>query len=145
MVWTAEHRRGAVGRGLRCPSDLTSAEWVLVALMIRPARHGGRPRKVDVREVLNAVFHLLSTGCQWSALPKSAVRDCFSRREWEGTIEGIHHALNVAVREGAGHEGSPTTAIINSQKAKAAPKGALRLTRPATMRESSASAASATC
>ena len=70
MAWTAEHRRAADRRGLRYPSDLTDAEWALVAPLIRPAKHGGRPRKVDVREVLNAVFYVLSTGCQWSALPK---------------------------------------------------------------------------
>jgi len=105
---------------------------------------------VDVREVLNAVFYVLSTGCQWSALPKdlppkSTVWDYFSRWEWEGTIERIHHALYVAVREQAGREASPTTAIIDSQTAKAAQKGALRSTRLATTRARKSSAASATC
>ncbi|WP_431272187.1 IS5 family transposase [Dankookia sp. P2] len=128
MAWTAEHRRAADRRGLRYPSDLTDAEWALVAPLIRPAKHGGRPRKVDVREVLNAVFYVLSAGCQWSALPKdlppkSTVWDYFSRWEWEGTIERIHHALYVAVRESAGREASPTTAIIDSQTAKGAQGG----------------------
>jgi transposase len=125
MAWTAEHRRAADRRGLRYPSDLTEAEWALVSPLIRPAKHGGRHRKVDVREVLNAVFYVLSAGCQWSALPKdlppkSKVWDYFSRWEWEGTIERIHHVLYVAVREQAGREASPTTAIIDSQTAKAA-------------------------
>jgi hypothetical protein len=62
------------------------------------------------------------------------VWDCFSRWEWEGTVERIHHALYVAVREGAGSEASPTTAVIDSQTAKAAQKGALRWIRPAMMR-----------
>jgi transposase len=111
MAWTAEHRRAADRRGLRYPSDLTDAEWALVAPLIRPAKHGGRPRTVDVREVLNAVFYVLSTGCQWSALPKdlppkSTVWDYFSRWEWEGTIERIHHALYVAVREGRAKGGA---------------------------------------
>ncbi len=105
---------------------------------------------MDVREVLNAVFYVLSTGCQWSALPKdlppkSTVWDYFSRWEWEGTIERIHHALYVAVREQAGREASPTTAIIDSQTAKAAQKGALRSMRPATTRARRSSVASATC
>jgi transposase len=105
---------------------------------------------VDVREVLNAVFYVLSTGCQWSALPKdlppkSTVWDYFSRWEWEGTIERIHHALYVAVREQAGREASPTTAIIDSQTAKGAQKGALRSIRPATTRARRSLAASATC
>jgi transposase len=150
MAWTAEHRRAADRRGLRYPSDLTEAEWALVAPLIRPARHGGRPRQVDMREVLNAVFYMLATGCQWSALPKdlppkSTVWDYFSRWDWDGTIERIHHALYVGVREAAGREASPTTAIIDSQTAKAAQKGAPRSMRPATMRARRSSAASATC
>jgi transposase len=104
----------------------------------------------DVREVLNAVFYVLSTGCQWQALPKdlppkSTVWDYFSRWEWEGTIERIHHALYVAVREQAGREASPTTAIIDSQTAKGAQKGVLRSIRPATTRARRSSAASAIC
>jgi transposase len=92
MAWTAQHRRAADRRGLRYPSDLTDAEWALVLPLIRPAKHGGRPRTVDVREVLNAVFYVLSTGCQWQALPKdlppkSTAWSYFSRWEWEGTIE----------------------------------------------------------
>ena len=70
MSWTAEHRRTADRRGLRYPSDLTDAEWALIEPMIRPAKRGGRPRTVNVREVLNAIFYVLSTGCQWQALPK---------------------------------------------------------------------------
>jgi putative transposase len=71
---------------LRYPSDLTASEWVLVAPLIQPAKHGGRPRKVDVREVLHAMFYVLSTGCHWQAPPKdppakSTVWEYFSR--WE--------------------------------------------------------------
>ena len=144
MAWTAEHRRAADRRGLRYPSDLTDAEWALVVPLIRPAKRGGRRRTVDVREVLNAVFYVLSTGCQWQALPKdlppkSTAWDYFSRWEWEGTIERIHHILYVAVREQAGREASPTTAIVDSQTAK----GALRSIRPATMRARRSSVASA--
>ena len=98
MAWTVEHRRAADRRGLRYPSDLTDAEWALVAPLIRPAKQGGRPRTADVREVLNAIFYILATGCQWSALPKglppkSTVSDYFSRWDPDGTIEQIHHAL----------------------------------------------------
>jgi transposase len=129
---------------------MTDDEWALVAPLIRPAKRGGRPRTVDVREVLNGVFYVLSTGCQWQALPKdlppkSTVWDYFSLWEWDGTIERIHHVLYVAVREQAGREASPTTAIIDSQTAKAAQKGALRSIRPATMRGRRSQAASATC
>jgi transposase len=138
MAWTVEHRRAADRRGLRYPSDLTDAEWVLVAPLIRPAKHGGRPRKVDMREVLNAVFCVRSTGCQWSTLPKdppkSRVWDHCSRWEWEGTIERIYQTLFVAVRKKAGREASPTMAINDGQTANAAQKGPLRSTRPATTR-----------
>ena len=65
-----EHRAAADRRGLRYDSGLTDAEWALVAPLIRPAKRGGRPRTVDVREVLNAIFYVLWTGCQWKALPK---------------------------------------------------------------------------
>jgi transposase len=119
MAWATEHRRAADRRGLRYPSDLTDAEWALVSPLIRPAKHGCRPRRVNVREVLNAVFYVLSIGCPWSALPKglppkSRVWDYFSRWEWDGTIERIHHTLYVAVRKQAGREASPTTTIIDS-------------------------------
>src|SRR4051812_44624697 len=69
-MWKPEHRQAAERHGLRYPSDLTAAEWALVEPMIPPARHGGRPRDVNVREVLNAICYVLSTGCQWQALPK---------------------------------------------------------------------------
>jgi transposase len=69
-LWKPEHRRAAARHGLRYPSDLTDAEWVLVEPMITPAKRGGRRREVNVREVLNAIFYVLSTGCQWQALPK---------------------------------------------------------------------------
>ena len=65
-----EHRSAADRRGLRYPSDLTDAESALVEPMIPPAKRGGRPRDVNVREVLNAIFYVLSTGRQWQALPK---------------------------------------------------------------------------
>jgi transposase len=69
-MWKPEHRRYTDRRGLRYPSDLTDAEWAMLAPMIPPAKRGGRPRAVNVRELLNAIFYVLSTGCQWKALPK---------------------------------------------------------------------------
>ena len=138
-MWKPEHRRAADRQGLRYPSDLTDAEWTLLASMIPPAKRGGRPRDVDVREVLNAIFYVLSTGCQWTALPKdlppkSTAHHYFTLWDWDGTLERIHHALYVAAREQAGREASPTAAIIDSQSGKAAQKGALRLIRRALMR-----------
>jgi transposase len=147
-MWKPEHRGAAERHGLRYPSDLTDPEWSLIAPMIPPARRGGRPRDVNVREVLNAVFYVLSTGCQWKALPKdlppkSTAHYYFMLWDWDGTLERIHHALYVAAREQAGREASPTVAIIDSQSAKAAQKGALRSTRRALMRARRSRAASA--
>ena len=103
-MWKPEHRLAADRRGLRYPSDLTDAEWALIGPMIPPARRGGRPRDVNVREVLNAILYVLSTGCQWQALPKdlppkSTAHHYFMLWDWDGTLERIHHTLYVAVRE----------------------------------------------
>jgi transposase len=69
-MWTAENRRAYERSGLRYPSDLTDAEWALVEPRIPPAKRGGRHPSVDLREILNASLFVLSTGCQWRALPK---------------------------------------------------------------------------
>src|SRR5271168_5610870 len=147
-MWKPEHRRTA-DRGLRYPSDLTDSEWALVEPSIPPAKRGGRRREVDVREVLNAICYVLSTGCQWQALPKdlppkSTAHYYFMLWEWDGTLVRIHHALYVATREQAGREASPSAAIIDSQSAKAAQKGALRSTRRVSMQARRSRDASAT-
>ena len=103
-MWKPEHRRAAERRGLRYPSDLTDAEGALVEPMIPPAKRGGRRREVNIREVLNAIFYVLSTGCQWQALPKdlppkSTAHSYFMLWDWDGTLERVHHALYVATRE----------------------------------------------
>ena len=148
-MWKPEYRLAADRGGLRYPSDLNDAEWLLIAAIIPPARRGGRRRSVNVREVLNAIFYVLSTGCQWQAMPKdlppkSTAHFYFMLWDWDGTLERIHDMLYVAVREAAGREASPTAAIIDSQSAKASQKGALRLTRKALMRARRSRAASAT-
>lgn len=138
-----EHRRAAGRRGLRCPGGMKDSGWTLIAPPIPPARRGGRPRDVNLREILNATFDGLATGCQrralpndlspppaiplgfakrnlWPASPKSTAHFYFMLWEWDGTLERIHAALDIAVREAAGREASPTAAIIGSQTAKAA-------------------------
>ena len=147
-MWKPEHRIAADRRGLRYPSDLTDAEWALIGPMIPPAKRGGRKRTVDIREVLNAIFYVLATGCQWKALPKdlppkSTAHSYFMLWEWNGTLERIHDALHVALREAAGKEPSPSVAVIDSQSAKAAQKGAHRLIRRVSMRARRSSAANA--
>jgi len=127
----------------------SAASPALVEPMIPPARHGGRKRSINVREVLNAIFYVLWTGCQWKALPKdlppkSTVYDYLDLWNWDGTLERIHHGLYVAVREQAGREASPTTAIIDSQSAKGAQKGGLCSMLQATTRARRSRAASGT-
>ena len=90
-MWKPEHRLAADRRGLRYLSDLTDAEWAIVAPMIPPGRHGGRGRSVNVREVLNGIFYVLWTGCQWKALPKdlppkSTVHDISGTAPWSASI-----------------------------------------------------------
>ena len=148
-MWTAEYRRAADRRGVRYPSDLRDAEWPLIEPLVPPVKRGGRKRSVNVREVLNAIFYVLWTGCQWKALPKdlppkSTVYDYLDLWNWDGTLERIHHALYVAVREQAGREASPTTAIIDSQSAKGAQKGGLRSMLQATTRARRSRVASGT-
>lgn len=69
-MWTAATRGYYERKGLRYPSNMTEAEWFLIAPLIPPAKRGGRRREVDEREVLNAILYVLETGCQWRALPK---------------------------------------------------------------------------
>jgi transposase len=92
-----------------------------------------------VREVVNGVMYVLSTGCQWRYLPKdlppkSTVHDYLTRWNYDGTIKRIHHALYVQCREAAGRSTSPTACVIDSQSVKSAEKGGPGLIRPAMMR-----------
>jgi transposase len=148
-MWKPEHRRTSACKGLRYPNDLSDLEWALIEPLIPPAKRGGRRREIDVREVLNAIFYVLSTGCQWQALPKdlppkSTAHNYFMLWEWDGTLERIHHALYIESREREGRDASPTVAIIDSQSAKAAQKGVKALTRRASMLARRSRAASAT-
>jgi transposase len=148
-MWTVEQRQAHDRAGLRYPSDLTEAEWALVAPFVPPAKRGGRKRTVDVREVLNGIFYVLATGYQWRALPKdlppkSTVYDYLSLWAWDGTLRRLHHALFVLAREQAGKEASPTVAIIDSQSVKSAEKGARASIRRAMTRARRSRARSAT-
>ena len=92
------------------------------------AKRGGNKRTVDVREVMNGLMFVLSTGCQWRAIPKdlpqrSTVNHYFCRWQHDGTLDQLHHALYVRCREQADREASPTAAIIDSQSVKSAEKG----------------------
>ncbi|MFD1304203.1 IS5 family transposase [Methylobacterium marchantiae] len=134
-MWTTENRTRYDRSKLRYPSDLTDDEWALIEPLIPPAKRGGGKRSVDMRAVVNGLMYVLSTGCQWRAIPKdlaarSTVHDYFDLWDYDGTLERIHHTLYVACRECVGREVSPTAAIIDSQSVKGAEKGGARSTRP---------------
>ena len=148
-MWTVENRARYDRSKLRYPSDLTDAEWGLVASLIPPAKRGGNKRTVDMRQVVNGLMYILSTGCQWAAMPKdlaprSTVHDDFARWDWDGTLGRIQHALYVACREQAGRDASPTAAIVDSQSVKGAEKGGGASTRRALTRAKGSKARSAT-
>ena len=149
-MWTKENRGRYDRSHLRYESDLTNEDWALVAPLIPPAKHGGAKRTVDLREIVNGLMYILSTGCQWRAIPKdlpprSTLWGYFDRWDWDGTLARIHHALYVRCRAQAGREASPTAAIIDSQSVKGAEKGGARSTRPATTLARRSRAGSATC
>jgi len=148
-MWTNDNRTRYDRSKLRYPSDLTDDEWALIGPRIPPAKRGGNKRTVDVRAVVNGVMYILSTGCQWAALPKdlpprSTVNDYFRRWDYDGTLDRIHHALYVQCREQAGREASPSTAIIDSQSVKSAEKGGARSIRRGMMRGRRSTARSGT-
>src|SRR3979411_3215897 len=96
-MWTAKTRGRYDRSRLRYPSDLTDDEWALVEPLIPPARRGGNKRHVDVREVMNGIMYILSTGCQWRAIPKdlpprSTAHDYFHFWTYDGTLYPITQA-----------------------------------------------------
>ena len=147
-MWTARNRKRYDRSKLRYPSDLTDEEWALIAPLIPPAKPGGNKRTVKVREVVNGLMYVLSTGCQWRAIPKdlpprSTLFDYFDLWTYDGTLDRIHHALYVECREQGEREASPSAAIIDSQSVKSAEKGGAASIRMATMREKRSRARSA--
>ena len=138
-MWTDENRALYDRSKLRYPSDLTDEEWALIEPLLPPAKRGGGKRTVVMREVVNGLMYVLSTGCQWRAIPKdlpprSTVHGYFDLWNWDGTLDRIHHALYVRCREKVERDASPTAAIIDSQSVKSAEKGGARSTRLVTMR-----------
>ena len=148
-MWTTKNRRRYDRSELRYPSDLTDGEWAYVEPLIPPAKSGVNKRRIDVREVMNGIMYVLSTRCQWRAIPKdlpprSTVHDYLDLWSYDGTLDRIHHALYVECREQDEREASPTAAIIDSQSVKSAEKGGPVSIRMAMMRARRSKARSAT-
>src|SRR5712692_3553664 len=132
MVWTLEtrHRVGDVG----CGGRVSDAEFALLSPMLPPAKPGGRPRTTELRSVLDGLFHVLRTGCQWRHLPAAyppwqTVYGYWRAFITAGVWDEMLHVLRMAAREAEGREASPSAAIIDSQSVKTTERGAARLGR----------------
>lgn len=115
------------------PSDLTDDQWALIEPLIPRPRHGGRPRKVDMREVVNAILYITRSGCQWDMLPhdlpsKSSVYDYFAAWRDDGTWQRMVNVLRGAVRqlEALSEEMHPSAGSIDSQTVKTSERSAER-------------------
>lgn len=112
-------------------TDVTDDQWALIPPLIPPAKHGGAPRRVDMRLVFNTLFYRNQTGCQWAMLPtdlakRSTAFDSFTAWKNDGTWQKIMDALRRHVRVEAGREPEPQKAAIDSQTVKGSEAGGPR-------------------
>ncbi len=128
MPWTETTRSYHDRRSLRYASDVSDKEWEIIAPFMPPPSRVGRPRKVVLRNIWNAIQYIAHTGCQWLALPKefppySTVQYWFYRFRNEGLFELINDVLAMAARRQSGRKAAPTAGLIDSQSVKTTESG----------------------
>lgn len=128
MAWTELTRRQHDRKGGRYASDMTDAEWSLIAPLMPPPKTTGRPRTTDLRDVFDAILYIATTGCQWRMLPNdfppvSTVRGYFYTWRDNGLLDDMNRQLVEAARLAEGRKAQPTAGVIDSQSVKTTESG----------------------